>query len=214
MRHHNVAPALALSCALAGTLAACSGDDSTTDATGNSAPTSASQSSVVPTTATAPQTTESSPKHKPEPTRKPRDTEPRTQCGNLSAQELVATHVDKLPPPPSTESSWDTERAGIGLYDPCAELSPIDITVEGATATSPHHIMLFHKGEYLGTATPEPRSFAPDMKLLNTQTVSVTYYYAKPGDPKDQPSGRAHVNFIWDHAKKKVIMDGNLPPRG
>ncbi|WP_262368266.1 LppP/LprE family lipoprotein [Corynebacterium urealyticum] len=67
---------------------------------------------------------------------------------------------------------------------------------------------------HLGTATPEPRSFAPDMKLLNTQTVSVTYYYAKPGDPKDQPSGRAHVNFIWDHAKKKVIMDGNLPPRG
>lgn len=213
MRLHNVALPLALSCALVGGLAACSSDESTTDSTGNSAPTSGSQSSVAPTTTTTPQTSESSPKHKPEPTRKPRDTKPRPQCGNLSAQELLATHVDKLPPPPSTEDSWDTEHAGIGLCDPCAELSPIDITVEGATATSPHHIMLFHKDQYLGTATPQPRSFAPDMKLLNTQAVSVTYYYAKPGDPKDRPSGRAHVNFIWDHAKKKVIMDGNLPPR-
>ena len=213
MRLHNVALPLALSCALVGGLAACSSDESTTDSTGNSAPTSGSQSSVAPTTTTTPQTSESSPKHKPEPTRKPRDTKPRPQCGNLSAQELLATHVDKLPPPPSTEDSWDTEHAGIGLYDPCAELSPIDITVEGATATSPHHIMFFHKDQYLGTATPQPRSFAPDMKLLNTQAVSVTYCYAKPGDPKDRPSGRAHVNFIWDHAKKKVIMDGNLPPR-
>ena len=130
MRLPNVALPLALSCALVGGLAACSSDDSITDATRNSAPTSASQSSLAPTTTTAPQTTESSPKHKPKPTRKPRDTEPRTHCGNFSAQELLATHVDELPPPPSIEGSWDTERADIGLYDPCAELSPIDITVE------------------------------------------------------------------------------------
>ncbi|AGE37063.1 LppP/LprE family lipoprotein [Corynebacterium urealyticum] len=187
MRHHNVALALALSCALAGTLAACSGDDSTTDATGNSAPTSASQSSVVPTTATAPQTTESSPKHKPEPTRKPRDTEPRTQCGNLSAQELVATHVDKLPPPPSTESSWDTERAGIGLYDPCAELSPIDITVEGATATSPHHIMLFHKDQYLGVMSRDVvesvEGYAANRRVVSVVVVEV------------EPAGQRQASF-------------------
>ncbi|OFO15606.1 hypothetical protein HMPREF3088_03255 [Corynebacterium sp. HMSC22B11] len=156
----------------------------------------------------------------PEPTRKSEAQEskpgknPEKQCGDLPAEEALRQNVGKLASPKGTDWTWNTSHAGTDLYDPCAALSPIVLTIDMATATSPHHIMLFHKDQYLGTATPEPRSFAPDMKLLNTQTVSVTYYYAKPGDPKDQPSGRAHVNFIWDHAKKKVIMDGNLPPRG
>src|SRR5699024_4949193 len=189
MRLPNVALPLALSCALVGGLAACSSDDSITDATRNSAPTSASQSSLAPTTTTAPQTTESSPKHKPKPTRKPRDTEPRTHCGNFSAQELLATHVDELPPPPSIEGSWDTERRHRPLRSLRRTL-PHRHHRGKRTATSPHHIMLFHKDQYLSTATPEPRSFAPDMKLLNTQTVSVTYYYASPANRRiNLPAG-------------------------
>ena len=50
--------------------------------------------------------------------------------------------------------------------------------------------MLFQKDQYLSTATPEPRSLAPDMKLLNTQTVSVTYYYASPANRRiNLPAG-------------------------
>ena len=59
-------------------------------------------------------------------------------------------------------------------FDPCAALSWQTISIKGATASSPHHIMLFHYGEYLGTATAEPYGFFPDVEQVNHNEISVT----------------------------------------
>ncbi|MDK6302037.1 LppP/LprE family lipoprotein [Corynebacterium sp. UMB9976] len=210
MRLHNVALPLALSCVLVGGLTACSSDGS--DATDSASPVTVTQ------TVKKPKPAESKEKAKPKPTRKAQESEPSKKtrpkrCGDLSAEEALRQNVGKVPEfkPGWT---WNTEYAGTGLYDPCADLSPIVLTIDMATASSPYHIMLFHKGEYLGTATAEPQGFSPAVKQVDDQTIAVTYFYTKPGEANAMRSGEAHATFTWDPAQEKVIMDGNLPPRG
>ncbi|MDK7135789.1 LppP/LprE family lipoprotein [Corynebacterium sp. UMB4614] len=212
MRLHNVALPLALSCVLVGGLTACSSDGS--DAADSSSPVTITQ--TVKKTRPA----ESKDRAKPKPTRKAQESEPSKKtrpkrCGDLSAEEALAQNVGKVQKPPFfADKEWSTEFAGTGLYDPCADLSPIDITFEGATGSTPHHIMLFHRGEYLGTATAEPQGFTPAMKRVDDQTIAVTYFYTKPGEANAMRSGEAHATFTWDPGQEKVVMDGNLPPRG
>lgn len=212
MRYQKVALSIALSCTLVGTLSACSDDGTTTEST------DASSSATITQTVKKTRPAESKDRAKPKPTRKAQESEPSQKtppkrCGDLSAEEALAQNVGKVPEY-KPGWTWNTEYAGTGLYDPCAELSPIVLTIDGATASSPYHIMLFHRGEYLGTATAEPQGFSPDVKQVDDQTIAVTYFYTKPGEANAMRSGEAHATFTWDPAQEKVIMDGNLPPRG
>lgn len=99
-------------------------------------------------------------------------------------------------------------------YDPCASLSWQTISIEGATASSPHHIMLFHYGQYLGTATAEPYGFFPSVERVNGNEISVTYHWPQEGDANAAPTGETHAGFRWDEAQHKVIMSGDVPPMG
>lgn len=99
-------------------------------------------------------------------------------------------------------------------FDPCAELSWQTISVEGGTASSPHHIMLFHYGQYLGTATAEPYGFFPSVERVNGNEISVTYHWPQEGDANAAPTGETHAGFRWDEAQHKVIMSGDVPPMG
>ena len=99
-------------------------------------------------------------------------------------------------------------------FDPCAELGWQTISIEGATASSPHHIMLFHYGEYIGTATAEPYGFFPSVERVNGNEISVTYHWLQEGDANAAPTGETHAGFRWDEAQHKVIMSGDVPPMG
>lgn len=98
-------------------------------------------------------------------------------------------------------------------FDPCAELSWQTISVEGATASSPHHIMLFHYGEYIGTATAEPYAFFPSVEQVNGSEISVTYHWPQEDDANAAPTVTTEANFRWDAAHNKVVMSGDVPPR-
>lgn len=214
MSYQKVALSIALSCTLVGTLSACSDDGSSTDASDASSPATVTQ------TVKESNPSEAQDQSKFEPTRKSPAQEsepgkkPGKQCGDLPAEEALRENVGKLASPKGTDWTWNTKYAGTDLYDPCAELSPIVLTINGATGSSPYHIMLFHKGEYLGTATAEPQGFSPDVKQVDGKTLAVTYFYTKPGEANAERSGEAHATFTWDPAQEKVIMDGNLPPKG
>ena len=97
-------------------------------------------------------------------------------------------------------------------FDPCAALSWQIISIKGATASSPHHIMLFHYGEYLGTATAEPYGFFPDVEQVNHNEISVTYHWPQDGDANAAPTGTSKASFRWDEVQNKVIMSGDVPP--
>jgi hypothetical protein len=84
---------------------------------------------------------------------------PGSQCGvNLTAPQ-IGLAVRSLPPPiRGIDALWDPNAYG-GNFDPCATLSTALVTIQGATGSSPDHALLFHNGEYVGTATPVPYPF-------------------------------------------------------
>ncbi|WP_237769775.1 LppP/LprE family lipoprotein [Kytococcus sp. HMSC28H12] len=86
------------------------------------------------------------------------------------------------------------------------------MTVEYATGSSPWMIMLFHRGEYLGTATAQPVGMGQLMRRRADDVIEVTYLYPKPGESNAARSGRAVSTFTWDGSAQKVVMAGDLPP--
>lgn len=93
------------------------------------------------------------------------------QCGvDLHAPQIALAVGTLRPAFRDIDTAWDSA-AYDGNFDPCATLSTALVTVERATGSSPDHALLFHYGEYLGTATWEPYPFT----TLNTaQTTDET----------------------------------------
>lgn len=130
-------------------------------------------------------------------------------CGNGSGMEAVRANLDQLP---DEQWPWDAQWADISGYDPCAALSWAVVPIEGGTASSPYHIMLFHQGEYLGTATAKAYGFSPKVDRTDDASLAVTYTYQLPGDSVALASGRAYATFRWDEGQQRVIMTGDVPP--
>lgn len=130
-------------------------------------------------------------------------------CGSMTGEDAVRANVHKLP---DYYYPWDTEWADASGYDPCATLSWAVVPIVGATASSARHIMLFHKGEYLGTATLEPQGFTPTVTRADDSTIDVIYHYSKPGESTAGRTGESYASFRWDAGEQRVIMTGETPP--
>lgn len=130
-------------------------------------------------------------------------------CGTLTGRQAAEKWVGQVP----TENgwAWNTDYAYVDGYDPCAALSWIVLPIEGGTSSSPYQIMLFHKGEFLGTATAKAYGFSPEITRVDDATLAVTYRFAHPGDTNANPTGRAEATFTWDAAQNKVVMSGQTP---
>lgn len=128
------------------------------------------------------------------------------QCGSEEAYAAVVTNLHTLP---ADQAPWNPDTA-LNNYDSCAALSWAQITLEGATASSPYHIMLFHKGEYLGTATAKPQTFAK-ISRVDDRTIDVEYHYPKENESMANSTGRAYASFTWSEAEPKVQMSGDVP---
>lgn len=129
------------------------------------------------------------------------------QCGEPDAHAAVAANVGQLAP----NLEWNPDTA-IADYDPCADLSWAAVTVTGATASSPYHIMLFHKGEFLGTATAQPYGFAPEINRASGRQMDVTYRWPQDGDANANPTGSSFASFAWNPVTEQIDMAGNVPP--
>ena len=100
-------------------------------------------------------------------------------CASDSASTVVSKALREL----KNKSKWDqwtnVSRTYEG-YDPCAELSWID-AIPGSSpsdcciSSMAHHILLFHRGKFIGTATYEPYSFSPVITRTSDSSISVTY---------------------------------------
>lgn len=142
------------------------------------------------------------------------------QCADTSAVDALVEYGGQLEPFSTGGGSthpWDLESEmtiaeAEETYDPCAALSSITVTIEGGTASSPSHIMLFNYGEYLGTATSDPKGFWPETVRVDDSTLEVTYKYPEAGDSNADPSGVAVSTFTWDEASQSVEHSGEFPP--
>ncbi|WP_235933428.1 LppP/LprE family lipoprotein [Corynebacterium qintianiae] len=129
------------------------------------------------------------------------------ECGSDDAETAIRSNIGKLP---QEQHPWDPDTAFAG-YDPCANLSWAVVTIEGGTASSPYQIMLFHKGDYLGTATLDSFGFAPGVTQVDDSTIDVVFRHPEPGDTNADPKGRNYATFTWSDAEHRVIMTGDAP---
>ena len=139
-----------------------------------------------------------------------------SSCSNVSASSTVSKALSDM----KNKSKWNqwtnVSRTYEG-FDPCAELSWID-AIPGSspssccTAAMVHHILLFHRGKFIGTATYEPYSFSPVITRTSDSSISVTYRYMKEDEKVHNASGRATAEFTWSSSQNKVVMTGEVPP--
>ena len=137
-------------------------------------------------------------------------------CASDSASTVVPKALREL----KNKSKWDqwtnVSRTYEG-YDPCAELSWID-AIPGSSpsdcciSSMAHHILLFHRGKFIGTATYEPYSFSPMITRTSDSSISVTYRYVKGDESSASASGRTTAEFSWSSSQNKVVMTGEVPP--
>lgn len=137
-------------------------------------------------------------------------------CASDSASTVVSKALREL----KNKSKWDqwtNVSETYEGYDPCAELSWID-AIPGSShkdcciSSMVHHILLFHRGKFIGTATYEPYSFPPVITRTSDSSISVTYRYVKGDESSASASGRTTVEFTWNPAKNQVDMEGTPPP--
>ena len=137
-------------------------------------------------------------------------------CASDSASTVVSKALREL----KNKSKWNqwtnVSRTYEG-YDPCAELSWID-AIPGSSpsdcciSSMVHHILLFHRGKFIGTATYEPYSFSPVITRTSDSSISVTYRYVKGDESSASASGRTTAEFSWSSSQNKVVMTGEVPP--
>lgn len=137
-------------------------------------------------------------------------------CASDSASTVVSKALRDLKNK-SKWAQWTNTSETYEGYDPCAELSWID-AIPGSShkdcciSSMVHHILLFHRGKFIGTATYEPYSFPPVITRTSDSSISVTYRYVKGDESSSSASGRTTVEFTWNPAKNQVDMEGTPPP--
>lgn len=132
-----------------------------------------------------------------------------SECSSGNDESAYEKAIAQVEPYPGLDRPW---RPFDSNFDPCADLSWITVTLEGATASSPYHILLFHNGEYLGTATAKAYGFSPKVSRVDDSEIAVTYRWPKEGEGNAEASGTTQAGFRWDEGAQKVVMSGDVPP--
>ena len=136
-------------------------------------------------------------------------TTPNTSCTSKTRAEAVNLAISMQ----NRKTAWQEVTTNGDNYSPCAELSWITIS-EGpcCTAMQPTPILLFHHGEYVGTATSKEVGAMPKISRVSKNKIEVRYIYPKEGESSAQASGVATAYFTWDSNTHQVIQSGDLPP--
>lgn len=132
-------------------------------------------------------------------------------CGVNLADPRVVAAVQQLAPYPEMGWKWNADPATFeGNYNPCSTLSTVLATVEMATGGSPVTALMFHNGDYLGTATLKAYPFTT-LNAAQTTGDTVVLDYKQPGAcTACPPAGITSVRYQWqsDHVE---MLD---PPPG
>ncbi|MEB3903808.1 LppP/LprE family lipoprotein [Mycobacterium ulcerans] len=88
-------------------------------------------------------------------------------------------------------------------YDPCAELSAVVVTVVDATRSSPDEALMFHRGQFVGTATPEAYPFTQLEASASTDDLVVLTYRSRQSCDACEDGALTVVGFQWqgDHVQ-------------
>jgi LppP/LprE lipoprotein len=98
-------------------------------------------------------------------------------AGPCGPDETTAVRgaIAQLQPDQKTGRQWSSAPQDSN-YDPCANLSAVVVTVQDGTASTPDQALMFHRGQFVGTATPKAYPFTKLENPASTgDTVVLTY---------------------------------------
>lgn len=137
---------------------------------------------------------------------------PSPACSSMSGSQALATWVEEVPKGGDEFLQWDIAGADTSTYDPCAALSWIVLGMQTDTGPMPwYQIMLFHRGEYLGTTASGAIMYYPVAWRLSDSMIQVTYTWTS-GSDYDAVDGQSVSYFTWDEAAGHVVHTGEWPP--
>ncbi|MEV6213958.1 LppP/LprE family lipoprotein [Nocardia sp. NPDC051833] len=106
------------------------------------------------------------------------------------------------------DGNWVAQQASADLPGQCAQLLWVR-AVGGNSAGAPIHVLFFHDGKWLGTATSEAYAFTSVVGYTDT-TVTVEYKWLAGDEPFAAPQGGpVAIHYTWNGSN--VVMSGPLP---
>lgn len=104
----------------------------------------------------------------------------------------------QLAPDSKTGRPWNSTPEDSN-YDPCADLSAVLVTVQDATNSSPDQALMFHRGTFVGTATPRAYPFTNLIGPASTNDIVVLSYRGRcrPGPQLATESLRQLRPVVW-----------------
>ena len=95
-------------------------------------------------------------------------------------------------------------------YNPCADLSAVVVTVQDGTASAPDQALMFHRGEFVGTATPKAYPFTKLENPASTDDTVVLTYRTEQSCNSCEDGTLTIVGYAWqrDHV---LMLD--TPPQ-
>ena len=139
--------------------------------------------------------------------------QPTEKCATMTGAEAVSTWGPQVPTfRKGYDWQWDLDGADTTTYDACAALSWVVLEIPGNTASSPFQIMLFHRGQYIGTTASKPIGFPPKVVRLDDAAIQVAYTWPRDGESNAEASGRSISIFTWDDRTRSVVHSGEWPP--
>jgi hypothetical protein len=121
---------------------------------------------------------------------------PGANCGPDQAT-AVQNALAKYPSDPATGWKWSNVPQASN-YDPCADLSTVLVSVDGATGSSPEQALMFHRGNYVGTGTPKAYPFTSLVARASTHDTVVLSYASGQTCTACDDGKVTTVRYRWD----------------
>lgn len=135
-------------------------------------------------------------------------------CAGDTARAALAAWGGELSAAPN--GAWDLKDTmgwADETYDACATLSWIVVPLTDCCLGGyPFEIMLFHKGEFVQTATEKVYGRTPEVTRISEEEIEIIRSWVPDGGSSVGPYESAASTFIWDEDSESVVREGKLPP--
>lgn len=133
---------------------------------------------------------------------------PHANCSTESTEAIASATARIAGPLPTTNPDVPWVFGGATNYNTCNDLSYATLDTQGATASSPNQLLLFHRGVFVGTGVRCNLAYQR-VTGASTKAVYVNYRYLRGDDASAAPSGSVDVSFEWNGSR--VVLKGTLP---
>lgn len=137
----------------------------------------------------------------------PRPTTPTTAdtaaCGP-DEKAAVSAALAKIPADAKTGKPWNPNPESSN-YGPCDDLSAVVVTVQDATRSSPDQALLFHRGTFVGIATPKAYPFTEIEDPASTVDLVVLTYRSRQSCDACDDGTLTTVAFQWKDDRVQIL---------